>query len=80
MNSFDEDRCRIYACEILLALENLHSRNIIYRDLKPENVLLNKDGHILLIDFGLSKENIHENNKGAKSFCGSVSYLAPEIL
>jgi protein-serine/threonine kinase len=76
---FSEYRARIYMAEVILALEELHRRNIIFRDLKPDNVLLDEEGHALLTDFGLSKENIHENNS-AKSFCGSVAYLAPEIL
>jgi len=70
----------MYLSEILLALEDLHARDIIYRDLKPENVVLDDQGHAQLTDFGLSKEGVFEGNKGAKSFCGSVAYLAPEML
>jgi len=76
---FSETRCRFYTGEICLALAYLHSLNIIYRDLKPENVLLDGDGHSKLTDFGLSKEGI-EDNFSAKSMCGTPEYLAPEIL
>lgn len=77
---FNEDRARLYAAEILLALQDLHKRDIIYRDLKPDNVVLDDNGHALLTDFGLSKEGVLEVSKGAKSFCGSIAYLAPEML
>lgn len=54
---FTSEKTRIYAAEILLALECLHQNNVIYRDLKPENVLLDAEGHLKLTDFGLSKIN-----------------------
>ena len=76
---FDEARARIYLAEILLALEDLHKRDIIFRDLKPDNVVLDVQGHALLTDFGLSKEGVLDN-QAANSFCGSVAYLAPEML
>ena len=76
---FDEKRAKFYLCEILLALEDLHKRNIIFRDLKPENVVLDEEGHCKLTDFGLSKEGI-DNDQYTKSFCGSIAYLAPEVL
>ncbi|KAI8981993.1 kinase-like domain-containing protein [Mycotypha africana] len=52
---FSADRARFYAAEIIQGLQILHQNNIIYRDLKPENVLIGRDGHIVLTDFGLSK-------------------------
>lgn len=76
---FNEEKTRLYACDILLALEELHRKDIIFRDLKPDNVVLDKDGHALLTDFGLSKEGVMREGM-AKSFCGSYAYLAPEML
>ncbi|CAD8088941.1 unnamed protein product [Paramecium primaurelia] len=75
-----EEQVKNYICEIILALEDLHQRDIIYRDLKPENIVIDADGHAMLTDFGLSKEGIFDANQGARSFCGSVAYLAPEML
>ena len=76
---FSEERAKFYICEVLLALENLHKRDIIFRDLKPDNVVLDEEGHCKLTDFGLSKEGINDS-KYAQSFCGSIAYLAPEML
>ncbi|CAM9484004.1 unnamed protein product [Chrysoparadoxa australica] len=80
LGKFPGPRARFYAAEIALALQYVHTLDIVYRDLKPENVLLNDRGHIRLTDFGLSKEGISDNTSGAHSFCGTPEYLAPEIL
>jgi len=76
---FTEDQARFYLVQIIMALEALHDRDIIYRDLKPENVLLDKDGYIRLTDFGLSKMNVN-TPRGTFSLCGTPEYLAPEVL
>ena len=60
-HKISEERASIYAAEVIIAIESLHDRDIIYRDLKPENVLLNEDGHCVLTDFGLSKEGVKED-------------------
>jgi serine/threonine protein kinase len=75
----NEQTARVYMAEILLALEDFHSRDIIYRDLKPDNIVIDDQGHALLTDFGLSKEGVLEVSNGAKSFCGSVAYLSPAM-
>ena len=78
-HKFTKDRAKAYLCEILLALQELHNHEIIYRDLKPDNIVMDADGHALLTDFGLSKQGIRDRDN-TKSFCGSVAYLAPEVL
>lgn len=77
---FSEEKVKLYTTEIILALEHLHKKNIVFRDLKPENVLIGADGHVALTDFGLSKEGVVDWTRGTNSFCGSVAYLSPEIL
>ena len=79
---FSVCRAKLYAAEVLLALEFLHTNDIVYRDLKPENILLDPQGHLKLTDFGLSKEGItgHGAENGTTTFCGTPEYLAPEIL
>ncbi|CAO3645811.1 unnamed protein product [Mucor hiemalis] len=77
-NMFSEDVARFYLAELLLALEHLHGLGIVYRDLKPENCLLDGDGHVLLTDFGLSKVSIEGSR--TNTVCGTAEYMAPEIL
>lgn len=77
---FKEAEVRVYGGEIVLALEHLHKLGIIYRDLKLENVLLDSEGHIVLTDFGLSKEFLTEEKERTFSFCGTIEYMAPEII
>ncbi|XP_063187670.1 ribosomal protein S6 kinase alpha-5 isoform X3 [Chroicocephalus ridibundus] len=77
---FSENEVQIYIGEIVLALEHLHKLGIIYRDIKLENILLDSDGHVVLTDFGLSKEFLTDENERAYSFCGTIEYMAPDIV
>ena len=75
---FSEDITRFYGAQILLGLEYLHSIDIMYRDMKPENILLDKDGNASLADYGISK--VLKDNEKTKSFVGTPDYVAPEIV
>lgn len=77
---FREEVARLYAAELLLALEHLHSLGIAHRDLKPENILLDVDGHIKLTDFGLARPGLGDSTRETNSMVGTVEYMAPEVL
>uniref|UniRef100_A0A9J2PE90 Protein kinase C n=1 Tax=Ascaris lumbricoides TaxID=6252 RepID=A0A9J2PE90_ASCLU len=76
---FTEERSCFYAACVLLGLEFLHANKIIYRDLKLDNLLLDKDGYVKLADFGLCKEGMGPNDR-TSTFCGTPEFLAPEVL
>jgi len=81
----EESAARFYIAELILAIEYLHSLEVVHRDLKPSNVLLAIDGHIRLADLGLAKQisgkiQSSSNFDEKKTFCGTLSYLAPEML
>ena len=72
------DQIKIYLAQLVLTLEHLHNMGIVFRDLKPSNILIAKDGNLKLTDFGLSK-NLIETGK-TKTFCGTHDYLSPEMI
>ena len=75
-NKLSLEKAQFYAGQIVFVLEYLQSKNIIFRNLKPENIVINKNGYIKIIDFGLSKE-IKDRTY---TMCGTPGYLAPEII
>lgn len=78
-NKFSLNEARFFAAEVLLAIEYLHMHNVIYRDLKLDNILLTADGHAKLTDYGLCKLGM-DWKAMTTTFCGTPEFIAPEIL
>ncbi|KRZ68677.1 Serine/threonine-protein kinase N2 [Trichinella papuae] len=76
---FTEERACFYAACVTLGLQYLHDNKIIYRDLKLDNLLLDRDGYLKIADFGLCKENMGFEDR-TSTFCGTPEFLAPEVL
>ena len=75
-----ETTAAFYMAEMVLALEHLHNNlGVVYRDLKPENCLLDAEGHLLLTDFGLSKVAVDGEHR-CNSMLGTLEYMAPEVI
>lgn len=71
-----EVQARFYFIETLLGIQYMHGKGIVYRDIKPENILIDQHGHIKIADFGLTRVMREKST----SYCGSLEYMAPEIV
>ena len=80
LGKFKEEIAKIYLAQIILAIEYLHKKSIIYRSLTPETICLDLNGYIKLNDFSFSKSNIFYYSNCTSTFCGTSEYLAPEII
>ncbi|KAM6965128.1 serine/threonine-protein kinase N2-like isoform 2-T2 [Aplochiton taeniatus] len=78
-NVFTEVQARFYSACVLLGLEFLHLKKIMYRDLKLDNLLMDADGFVKITDFGLCKEGMGHSDR-TSTFCGTPEFLAPEVL
>ncbi|GMT00693.1 hypothetical protein PENTCL1PPCAC_22867 [Pristionchus entomophagus] len=78
--AFDLPSAKFVIAELIMAIDILHQKNIIYRDLKLENILIDEEGHIKLTDFGLSKLIVPEGLMRANSYCGTIEYMSPEVV
>jgi serine/threonine protein kinase len=77
VESFTTDQARFYGASVACCFEYLHNKNIIFRDLKPENLLIANDGYLKLTDFGFAKVL---NEGRTFTICGTPEYIAPEVI
>jgi serine/threonine protein kinase len=77
--NFSEPHAKFYIAQIFLALEYLHTKNIIYRDLKPDNVVMETNGYLKLVDFGICKKLEGSDDK-TNTFTGTLQYMSPEVI
>merc|ERR1711939_590014 len=73
---FPERQSKFYSAEVCLAFQYLHNQQYVYRDLKPENLLIDDQGHVKVTDFGFAKKVVDRTF----TLCGTPDYLAPEII
>lgn len=77
---FSPRTVKTYLAELAVALSHIHKLGIVFRDLKPSNILIDSKGHLKLTDFGLAKDLFCEKGGVARTLCGTHEYLAPEMI
>merc|ERR1711934_143757 len=78
LGGFQENHARMYACNVLGGFEHIHATGYAYRDLKPENLLIDKDGYVKIVDFGFAIKMAP--GQKTQTLCGTPEYLSPELV